>query len=82
MYVLTLLVFKKYIITAYPLNLMSHCLFYFVCIFTILSSIFGSDSSYAHAYIHITHTHTHTHTHKGSQTPKSWYWICPVCTLL
>ena len=51
----------KYIITAYPLNLMSHCLFYFVCIFTILSSIFGSDSSYAHAYIHM---YTHLRGHK------------------
>ena len=40
---------------------MSHCLFYFVCIFTILSSIFGSDSSYAHAYIH---TYTHLRGHK------------------
>ena len=55
-----LLVFKNYIITAYPLNLMSHCLFYFVCIFTILSSIFGSDSSYTHVYIH-TYTHSRGH---------------------
>ena len=71
-----LLVFKKYTINAHPLNLVSHCLFYFVCIFTILSSIFGSDSSYTHVYIYIrTHTQGVTNSTKLVLDLSSMYAI-------